>query len=103
MGVTEAGGVSISSRKEREEARGRLIRRSLAWLLLVLFGIAGIPSLHFNTDVLAMILAAAWDLRHFAWVAFGASASFLSFILALYAYGLGNRAFPGRAPEESAA
>ncbi len=38
-----------------------------------------------------MILAGAWDLRHFAWVTLGGSAAFLSLALALYAYRLGKR------------
>lgn len=72
----------------------RALRRWLPRLSSVLFVVTGILSLHFIVDVMPMILAGAWDLRHFVWVAFGGSAAFLSFVLARYAYRLGKRTAP---------
>lgn len=57
-------------------------------LAAALFVVTGILSMHFIADVLPMILAGAVDLRHFAWVALGSSASFLAFVLAWRAYQL---------------
>lgn len=91
MPVERTAGSVRTIRERMGHPEGLRVRRWISRFAAVLFIASGILQLHFIVLGLPMIAAGALDLLHIDLVVWGASSSFLAFVVAWRVYLMGRR------------